>query len=290
MSLPLPAPASGRHNSALPAIRPAELLRRHGLRPRKSLGQNFLCDEHILAHIVEAAGVDPAAHVLEIGPGLGSLTRHLARAGGQVTAVELDAALLPALREVLAPFDNVSIVQGDILHLNLASLIGPGRWQVVANIPYYITSAVIRRLLEAVPPPFALALTVQQEVARRICASPGDLSLLALGVQVYGRPQQVLSIPAGAFYPPPKVDSALLRVELYGEPLLPRHRLDAFFRLAKAGFSQRRKTLRNAFSAGLHLSPAEAGARLQQAGIDPMRRAETLSLDEWDRLVDIFEG
>lgn len=266
------------------------LLRSHGLSPRKSLGQNFLIDPAALRRVVNAAEIPPDATVLEIGAGLGSLTRYLARAARRVVAVELDQHLLPVLHEVLAGEENVRIVPGDMLELNPDELVQQDGYLVVANIPYYITSALIRHLLEAPQVPSRLVLTVQQEVAERITAAPNDMSLLALSVQVYGHPEIAARIPAGAFYPPPKVDSAVLRVDLYPEPAVPRQRLDVFFRLIKAGFSQKRKTLRNTLASGLHLEPNEAAARLQAAGIDPQRRAETVSLAEWNRLVEEFSA
>lgn len=266
------------------------LLRQHDLSPNKSLGQNFLVDTAALERIVAAAEVTPEAAVLEIGPGLGSLTRHLAQAARRVVAVEIDRHLLPALEQVLAEWPNTRVVHGDIMKLNPAALMEETGYLVVANIPYYITSALIRRLLEARLKPERVVLTVQKEVAERICAAPGDMSLLALGVQVYGSPRIAQRIPAGAFYPPPKVDSAVVRVDLYPQPLIPADRLDVFFRMAKAGFSQKRKTLRNSISAGMRLKPEEAGRMLEAAGIDPQRRAETLSLGEWGRLTELFAG
>lgn len=263
-----------------------DLLRRHGLRPHKGLGQNFLIDEIALQRVVEAADLKPEDAVLEIGPGLGSLTRLLADRCRRVVAVELDGALLPVLREVLAPHPNVQLVQGDILRLDPYELMQEearpaAGYRVVANIPYYITSAVIRHLLETRRPPELLTLTVQREVAERICAQPGEMSLLALSVQVYGQPRVAGRIPAGAFYPPPEVDSAVIRVDLYDQPRIPVEQLPGFFQLAKAGFSQKRKTLRNALAGGMGWKAAQAEALLRQAGIDPQRRAETLSLDEW---------
>jgi 16S rRNA (adenine1518-N6/adenine1519-N6)-dimethyltransferase len=272
----------------LPALDIPELLRTYGLRPDKKLGQNFLIDRSALAQVLEAAEIEAESSVLEIGPGLGSLTRLLARRARRVVAVELDANLLPPLYQVLAPFSNVEIVQGDILAHDPTHLMGEAGYRVVANIPYYITSALIRHLLEARLKPQRLVLTVQREVAERICATPGDLSLLALSVQVYGAPKIVAHIPAGAFYPAPKVDSAVVRMDLSDRPAMPPADLDAFFRLAKAGFSQKRKTLRNALAGGLHLEKAEASELLETAGIDPMRRAETLSMEEWGRLVMVF--
>jgi 16S rRNA (adenine1518-N6/adenine1519-N6)-dimethyltransferase len=272
-----------------PPLDVTRLLRDHDLSPRKGLGQNFLVDQQALRKLVEAAEIPPGATVLEVGPGVGSLTIWLARAARQVVAVELDASLIPLLRETLAGLDNVTLVEGDILAVQPGDWIDAvGDYLVVANIPYYITSAIIRHLLENPPRPARMVLTMQREVAERICAAPGKMSLLALSVQVYGKPRAVLRIPAGAFYPPPQVDSVSLRVDLYPQPLVPLDRLDLFFRLAKAGFSQKRKTLRNSLAAGLGIPAQEAGALLQTAGIDPQRRAETLSLEEWQRLSGVY--
>lgn len=273
----------------LPPLNVPDLLRDHGLRPKKSLGQNFLVDPSALRKIVAAAEIPPEAEVLEIGPGLGSLTRHLAAAARRVVAVELDAALLPALQDVLAGQENVTIVQGDMLELDPAALMTAPGYLVVANIPYYITSALIRHLLEAEKKPARVVLTIQKEVAERITATPGDLSLLALSVQVYGQARRAVRIPAGAFYPPPNVDSEAVRVDLYPQPLIPTEQIDTFFKLIKAGFSQKRKTLRNALSAGLRWNTTQTEELLRAAGIDPMRRAETLSIEEWRGLVAAFD-
>ncbi len=274
--------------TTFPPLSIPALMRKHGLSAKKSLGQNFLLDEAALEKVVAAADIPAGATVLEIGPGLGSLTRHLARAAARVVAVELDASLIPALREVLAGEQNVSIVQGDILQQDVAALVSEPGYLVVANIPYYITSAVIRHLLEAPARPARLVLTMQKEVAERICARPGDLSLLALSVQVYGEPRPVARIPAGAFYPPPKVDSTVLRVDLYPQARIPDTQLEDFFHLAKVAYAQKRKMLRNTLSAGLRWPPDKAVALLAAAGIDPMRRAETVSLEEWGRLVQAY--
>jgi len=273
---------------SLPELDVPHLLRQYRLHPNKTLGQNFLLDEVALIKVVEAADIAPHDVVLEVGPGLGSLTRHLAQRARQVVAVEIDATLMPALEQVLSPYSNVTLVRGDILSLDLAKLVSQPGFLVVANIPYNITSALIRHLLEADLPPQRLVLTVQQEVAQRICAAPGDMSLLALSVQVYGHPEITASIPAGAFYPPPRVDSSVIHVERYPVPLIPLSQLEAFFRLIKAGFSQKRKTLRNALSAGLRLPPHSIEVLLASAQIDPMRRAETLSLEEWHLLTSQF--
>jgi 16S rRNA (adenine1518-N6/adenine1519-N6)-dimethyltransferase len=160
---------------------------------------------------------------------------------------------------------------------------------VVANIPYYITSAIIRHLLENEPKPRRIVLTIQKEVADRICVAPGDMSLLALSVQVYGKPRVAARIPAGAFFPAPKVDSSVLCLDVYPEPQITTELLEMFFKLIKAGFSQKRKTLRNSLSSGLHISPTDAADLLTKAEIDPMRRAETLSIPEWQRLCEIIK-
>ncbi len=199
---------------SLPPLNVAAILRQYDLRPSKGLGQNFLHDNHALQKIVSAADLELTDDVLEIGPGLGGLTRYLALSAHTVTAVELDRKLFPALQAVLAPYPNVRLVQGDILELIPADLIDSPGYLVVANIPYYITSAVIRHLLESPRQPRRIVLTLQKEVAERICAAPGKLSLLALSVQVYGRPAITAQIPAEAFYPVPKVDSAVLRLDV----------------------------------------------------------------------------
>jgi 16S rRNA (adenine1518-N6/adenine1519-N6)-dimethyltransferase len=261
------------------------LLRQYHLDPHKGLGQNFLVDTGILWKIVRVAGVRPADSVLEIGAGLGNLTVVLAQNAARVVAVEIDKKLVPVLQEVVATFGNVEVVAGDMLKLDPVELVGQTNYLVVANIPYYITSSIIRHLLAGKIKPQRMVLTVQKEVAGRICANAGDYSLLALSVQVFGSVQVVMDIPASAFYPQPNVDSSVLRVDLYPEPLIPDNKLDCFFQLAHYGFSQKRKTLRNTLAAGLQWSGDQAAALLQSAGIDPQRRAQTLELTEWRTLV-----
>jgi 16S rRNA (adenine1518-N6/adenine1519-N6)-dimethyltransferase len=263
-----------------------KLLKRYGLRPSKGLGQNFLADPSALRRVIDAAEIQPGDTVLEVGPGLGSLTRLLSLEAERVVAVEIDIKMVSALEDLLQPYPNVELIHADILEVNLGELFPAGRYLVAANIPYYITSALLRHLLEAPNPPSRLILTVQKEVAERICAPVGNLSLLALSVQVYGSPKIAAKIPAGAFYPAPKVDSAVVRIDLYPQPLIEPDKLDKYFRLIKAGFSQKRKTLRNAISAGMRWSKDETEKILADAGIDPQRRAQTLSLDEWKSLVE----
>jgi len=272
----------------LPPLHVPTLLRQYQLRPEKGLGQNFLIDENILRRIVDVASVRPEEDVLEIGPGLGSLTRYLCLSARRVVAVELDQDLIPPLEAVLAPWENACIVQGDILQVQPGELFEQPGYCVVANIPYYITSAVIRHLLEADTRPSRIVLTIQREVAERIMADAGDMSILALSVQVYGKPDLAFRIPAGCFYPPPKIDSAVLSIDLFPEPLIPKDQIETFFRLVKAGFSQKRKTLRNALRGGLDISTEDVDTLLSEGQIDPRRRAETLTLAEWQRLTEIF--
>ena len=270
----------------LPPLRISELLRTWGLHPDKRLGQNFLVDEVALRRIVEAAGVESGDAVLEIGPGLGSLTRHLAVRASRVVAVEKDARLLPPLKSVLADYDNVRIVLGDILQIPVPSLMAAEDYLVAANIPYYITSAVFRHLLGSSPRPRRIVLTVQREVAERICAPPGKMSLLALSVQVYGEPRVAARIPAGAFYPVPKVDSAVVRVEMLPQPRVPAAQLPLFFRLARAGFAQKRKTLLNALSGGMRWPKPVTRACLEAAAVAPAARAQALDWPAWARLTN----
>lgn len=265
-----------------------KILREFSLQPDKRLGQNFLSDPVALQRVAETAHISAQDTVIEIGAGLGSLTRYLAVFAQKVIAIEIDPKLIPPLKQVVAPFQNIEIIQGDILNLQPDELNPSTDYLVVANIPYYITSAIIRHLLTAATRPKRVVLTIQYELAQRICAGPGNMSLLALSVQVYSEPHIRARIPAGAFYPAPKVDSAILRLDLFSEPLIPNPNLDIFFNLSQAGFSQKRKMLRNAMSAGLHLDPKSVEAVLNQAGIDPHRRAETLSIAEWGTLTQYF--
>jgi len=270
----------------------SELLRHYQLHLRKGLGQHLLADPNVLDKIVQAAELTADSLVLEIGPGLGTLTRALARVAGRVIAVELDEAMVRVLRQELAGLPNLELVMGDILQLEpaalLASVTGAAGqpYTVVANLPYYITSAVIRHLLECRRPPRRLVLTVQREVAQRIVAAPGDMSLLAVSVQFYGQPRLVARIPAGAFIPPPKVDSAVIRIDAHAAPPVEVPGASLFFRVVRAGFSQKRKQLRNSLSAGLGMSSQQVLDLMARAGIQPQRRAQTLSLAEWAALAN----
>ena len=274
-----------------PPLNVEKLLRKHDIRPSKGLGQNFLVDQSALLNVVKAACISREDVVLEVGAGLGNLTRYLSHAAKHVVAVELDRRLIPIFLDVLSDCQNVDIIEGDILTLIPDELIPKTEsdYLVVANIPYYITSAIIRHLLEGTRRPKRMVLTVQEEVANRICAKPGDLSLLALSVQIFGSPKIVAHIHAGAFFPQPKVDSTVVRIDLYNQPAIQGDLIEAFFHIAKAGFSQKRKTLRNSLSAGLRMTKKDVADLLMDAGIDPLRRAQTLSIQEWGKVTKSFE-
>lgn len=280
----LKGPRRGHVTKSIPA-----LLRDHNLYPRKRLGQNFLTDPVALERILDAADLSPDDTVIEVGAGLGTLTRPLAEQAGLILAIELDDRLVEILRKQLADLSNVQIIHGDILKMSGLGLSNLG-YKVVANLPYYITSMVLRRFLSREPRPELMVITVQREVAERIVAKPGGMSLLAVSIQFYSQPQIVARIPAGAFYPQPKVGSAVLRIDVGQQPTVPLSEgtdESIFFRVARAGFKQKRKMLRNSLSAGLALSPTRVEEVLAQAGIDPRRRAETLALQEW---ADIAEA
>ncbi len=269
------------------------ILKRHGIRPSKGLGQNFLVDEQVLERILAAGDLSAADIVLEIGPGVGLLTRRMAERVASVVAVELDRKLLPVLAEVLRDCANVRIVQGDILALDPvktledalgSSGVSPLRYKVVANLPYYITSSALRHLLSARVRPEQMTIMLQREVAERIVAAPGNMSVLAISVQVYGSPEIVFRVPRGAFYPQPKVESAVLRVRTYPQPRVPEEELAHFFRVVNAGFAQRRKQLHNSLAHALNLPQARVLAALADARIEPDRRAQTLTIAEWAAL------
>lgn len=294
------------------------LLKKYDLRPRKGLGQNFLTDPVHLAKIVNLAELTPADTVLEIGPGPGTLTRLLAEKAGQVIAVELDPHMVNLLKNEYSHLPNLTIVEADILQTNLDSLINadrdakelsiinnqwsivndqspisnphPPSYKIVANLPYYITSAVIRHVLEATLRPERVVVTVQKEVAQRMVAKPGQMSLLAVSVQFYGQPVLVHHIPASAFYPAPQVDSAVVRIDTFAQPVISVANTDYFFRVVKAGFGQKRKQLKNSLAAGLSQPMSQIVTVLNKANIDPVRRAETLSLEEWGRLVETLRS
>ena len=263
------------------------LLRQFGLRPQKGFAQNFLISDRVVRQILEAAELTSDDTVLEVGPGLGLLTRELSDRAGLVVAVELDRGMIEALKHVLAGRDNVELIQANILDVDPEVAVHGRPYKVVANLPYYITSLALRHFLEARLRPRRLVVMVQKEVARRIVAKPGNLSLLGISVQVYGSPRIVATVPATAFIPPPDVESAVVRIDVYDKPAVDVD-LSRFFRVVHAGFAHPRKQLHNALSRILWMPKDAAPEILRSAGIDPMRRAQTLSLEEWANLTRVL--
>ncbi len=261
-----------------------DLLYAHRMRPNKSFGQNFLVDRAVLQQIVEVAELEPDDQVLEVGAGTGVLTRELARLARRVVAVELEQDMLTLLAKTTQAYSNVETIARNLLYLDPQEVFGQESYKLVANLPYYITAPTFRHFLESANPPRMLVVMVQYEVAQRIVAEPGDLSMLSVSIQFYGQPRIITRVPAQAFYPAPKVDSAILRVDVHAQvPLTPLER-DSFFRVVQAGFSERRKQVHNSLSHGLHRKDEVVRAWLETAGIEASRRAETLSIEEWLRL------
>jgi 16S rRNA (adenine1518-N6/adenine1519-N6)-dimethyltransferase len=248
---------------------------------KKSLGQHWLRDEAILADIAASAKLAPDDTVLEIGPGLGSLTAVLVRSARQVIAVEFDEKLAVSLTKRISA-DNLTVIGQDILRFDFGSL--PAGYKIVANIPYYLTGKLLRVLSETANPPAAAALLLQREVAERVAAEPGKLSILGITSQFYWQVSLGRLVPAEFFTPPPKVDSRVLVLERRTKPLFDDVGPKEFFRLVKAGFAQPRKTLLNNLSAGLAITRTATQAICESASIDPGRRAQTLSLEEWHSL------
>ncbi len=254
--------------------------------PKKILGQHWLTDIEALEAIVELAEIKPTDTVLEIGPGLGNLTSYLVRQAGHVIAVEKDEDLARNLAKSLK-HDAVQIIAADILKFDLNNL--PAAYKVVANIPYYLTSNLLRTLSESLNPPATMVLLLQQEVAERVVAKPGQMSLLSVSVQLYNDCQLGVRVPADKFTPPPKVDSQTVILKRRQKPLFDELDTQMFFRIVKAGFSQRRKKLRSSLAGGLKLSKEQTDDLLTKAGIDANLRAQELSLHQWHKLYLSFD-
>jgi len=265
-----------------------DILESRNLKPSKGLGQNFLINERVLEKIVKSAEIKPTDTILEIGPGTGVLTKELAKRAGKVIAIEKDKKIIELLKENLKNFKNVEIIQGDILKINPAGYSLPAaNYKIVANLPYYITSPVIRKFLEVENQPELMVLMVQKEVGRRICASPPDMSILAVSVQFYGKPEIISYVSKNSFWPKPKVDSAIIKITP-GIPADSKTDADLFFKIVKAGFSQPRKQLLNNFSKILKIEKIKTAGWLSQNKISEKQRAETLSLQDWLDLTKSF--
>jgi 16S rRNA (adenine1518-N6/adenine1519-N6)-dimethyltransferase len=266
-----------------------DLLRRHRIELKHGLGQNFLTDPALRDAVAESAGLAPEDEVLEVGAGVGTLTVALAPLCRRLVAVELDGRLIGALREAIVGHENVEVVRSDILRFNTRSAFPAGDEIVAGNIPYNLTGALIRKFLDDPPRPRRLSLVVQKEVADRWTASSGA-SLATVAVQVFANAKTILTIPAAAFTPPPRVDSALVRLDVRESPAVDVDDLNAFFRFVEALFQGRRKQLGGILGRITGTGSADAGGRLRALGIAPERRPQTLDLAEWETLYKEFRG
>ena len=266
-----------------------QLLRRHSIELKHSLGQNFLTDPAVRDRVAAEADLSPDDEVLEVGAGVGTLTIALARRARRVVAVELDGRLIPALRETLAGLENVAVVRTDILRFNVRSAFPDAGEIVTGNIPYNLTGALIRKLLDDPPRPRRLSLVVQKEVAERWTASTGA-SLSTVAVQAFAEARLLFTIPAAAFTPSPRVDSALVRLDVRARPAVRVEDLNAFFRFVETIFQGRRKQLGGTLGRISGLGSTAAGSRLRDLGIDPERRPQTLKLEEWEGLYQEFRS
>lgn len=273
-----------------------ELCERHGFSLSKGFGQNFIVNAGICPKIVEAAGIDDTYGVLEIGPGIGVLTKELCLRARKVVAVEIDTRLPPVLRETLADFDNITVVEADVLKTDLHALIAREfaglRVAVCANLPYYITSPIVMKLLEERLPLEHLTVMVQKEAADRLAAAPGTrlAGAISYAVHYYAQPQILFTVQPGSFYPPPKVTSAVIQMQLHKQPPVTPRDEAFFFRIIKAAFSQRRKTAANAISAGLSCAKSDVQAALAQHGLSLTVRPEQLTLADYAALADALGG
>lgn len=290
---------SGNNIKAIEVATPKrtkEIIAKYGFSFKKSLGQNFLIDQNILNKIVSAAGLDKTKGALEIGPGIGALTQHLAAEAGTVTAIEIDNRLIPILGDILAGEEHVKVVHGDVLKLNLKELFEE-RFSdvtgvsVVANLPYYVTTPILMKLLEERLPLENIVVMIQKEVAERMAAKPGgkEYGSLSVAVQYYCEPQLVCIVPHTVFIPQPNVDSAVIKLAVREKPPVEVEDEAHFFRIVQASFAQRRKTLANNLTAFVGKERREEMTQLLiSCDIDPVRRGETLSLDEFARISRAF--
>ena len=261
-----------------------QILEMYGARPNSDLGQNFLIEEKYLDQILDAAAPLEGKKVLEIGPGMGVLTRKLSNAAEEVIAIEIDGRMVSILKTMCLKCTNLTIREIDVRNFDPTNI---GDYKIVANLPYYLTSHIIRKFLEEKNKPEQLVILVQKEVAERICAKPNKMNMLGISVQFYGEPTLVGVVPREAFYPTPQVNSAIVKINLYGTPLFSDVETDKFFRLVKAGFSEKRKQLINSLATLGYDREALEGL-LKKSGVDPQRRAETLTMADWHTIYKNF--
>lgn len=266
------------------SISPKALLDNHGVQPKKSLGQNFMHDPNMLEKIVDAAEIEAGDVVVEVGAGAGALTDVLAGVAAQVYAIEIDERLRLLLEERFEDRENVYFVFGDVLKTDIGALLGDVDYMVVANVPYYISSAILWHFLESQRRPRRIVMTMQYEVAERIIGKPGAMNLLSIAAQFYGQPRIIAKLSPAVFWPRPNIHSAILRIDTHAAAPVTVPSAQAFFRVLRAGFSLKRKQLKNSLGSGLGIKAREASSLLHDTDIDPQRRAETLTLDEWARL------
>ncbi|MBU0705776.1 ribosomal RNA small subunit methyltransferase A [Patescibacteria group bacterium] len=257
-----------------------------GLWAQKGLGQNFLIDDKALDQIIEAADLYEGDHVVEVGSGTGFLTERLIQKAGKVTSVELDRNMVEILKAQFSQTENLEVIHADILKTDIVDLVGD-KYKVVANIPYYITSPVIRHFLQAKVRPKLMVVLVQKEVAEKICGLTGK-SFITVETQLQGHPEYISTVPASSFYPAPKVDSAILKITVFPEPKVPEAEMKDFLRIVKFGYSQKRKKLSNGLAAGLHKEPAEVREILEKANISVGARSEELEIEDWKRLAEVI--
>jgi 16S rRNA (adenine1518-N6/adenine1519-N6)-dimethyltransferase len=260
-----------------------ELLSKYATRPSKTMGQNFLTNKQVLDKIITAANLTKKDTVIEIGPGIGTLTRELSQHAGKVITIEKDRMMLEILKETLKEHSNINVLSGDILKTSTRDLV-PKDYKVVANIPYYLTSALIRKLLEEESQPSEIILMIQKEVAQRICSAPPDMSLLSVSVQFYATPEIISYVSKESFWPAPKIDSAIIKITPHKKA--PNTNREVFFKVVKAGFSHPRKQLANNLSKELHKKREEVELWLLNNHIQPTQRAETLSILDWEHLAN----
>jgi 16S rRNA (adenine1518-N6/adenine1519-N6)-dimethyltransferase len=280
--------------------RTRDLLQQYELRARKSLGQHFLVNSSVLKKIIAAAELNSSDIVIEIGPGPGVLTSELIKQAGYVVSIEIDKSMVELLKQTFSSASNLSLITGDILEMNPYDLIQQEKahfppelkvasgYKLVANLPYYITQPIIRRFCEAGVKPKSMVIMIQKEVAKNIVALPGELSIMAISVQFYGKPRIIDYVPSANFYPPPKVDSAILKIDMYDKPAVEVTSEKNFFRVVKAGFCAARKQVANALSQGLDIPKSEVISLMQNADVEPRKRAEDLTLSEWGKLEKVF--